>query len=167
MNDFDSKLNSFFNNLNDKLQQQFPNILAETATEYFKERFIYKDWDGVPWQPYGNPKREPKRGSLLNRSPGGLMSTIRPSVISPTLVRINAGSAKVPYARVHNEGLRVRAVQYVRPHHNNNFMGKGQRVQIQGHSRRIDFTMPRRQFMGKSHPLLNAVKNRFKTLIKP
>ncbi|QNK63959.1 phage virion morphogenesis protein [Pedobacter sp. PAMC26386] len=158
MKDFDSKLNTFFNELNGKLKS-FPNIVAETATEHFKERFIKKDWDGTPWPAYGNPKREPKRGSLMMRSQN-LMMSVRPSVVSAQLVRINAGSMKVPYARIHNEGGRIRGVRYVRAHHNGNFMGKGKRVQIQEFSRKVDYVMPKRQFMGKSKQLLSLIKTR-------
>lgn len=165
MNDFDSQLNAFFDSLDRKIDY-IPQIIAETSVEYFKDSFRTKSWDGEPWKPYKNKKREPKRGSLMQRSPGGLASTVRPSIVSAPLVRISAGNSRINYARVHNEGLRVRAVQYVRPHHNNNFMGKGKRVQIQGHSKRIDFLMPRRQFMGKSGGLLNAIKTRINNHLK-
>ncbi|SDG32200.1 Phage virion morphogenesis family protein [Pedobacter terrae] len=164
MKDFDSKLNAFFLSLNGRLQS-FPNIVAETATEHFKERFIQKNWDGEAWKPYKNPKREPKKGSLMMRS-NNLMMSVRPSLVTSSRVRINAGSAKVPYARTHNEGLRMRGVQYVRPHHNSNFMGKGKRVQIQGFSRKMDYMMPKRQFMGKSKALLALIEARAKNHLK-
>lgn len=156
------KLNAWFKKFEHRLHNDVPGIIAETAIEYFKERFVKADWDGKPWQPFKNKSREPKRGTLMKRSPGGLMSTINAPIISAAKVRVSAGSSRVPYARVHNEGLRVRAVQYVKPHHNNNFMGKGKRVQIQGFSRKIDFKMPKRQFMGHSAILNKRIIQRIK-----
>lgn len=165
MNKFDQQLNALFKNLERKIDA-IPNIVAETATEFFKDSFRTKQWDGVPWAPYKNKAREPRRGSLMNRNAGGLVSTIKPSMVTKHLVRISAGGRSVNYARVHNEGLRVRTVQNVRGYHNSNFMGKGKRVQIQPHTRKLDFQMPKRQFMGKSQPLFNAIKTRFKNDFK-
>lgn len=137
-----------------------PDIVAETAVEHFKERLIQKNWEGVPWAPYKNPKREPAKGSLMMRT-NNLFSSIRPSTVLPSEVVISAGSPKVPYARVHNEGLRIRGVQYVRPYTHPNLLGKG-RTQVQGHARRVDFRMPRRQFIGVSAMLNNRILERIK-----
>lgn len=156
------KINAWFARFDKRMNQRVPDIIAETATAYFKERFVKADWDNNPWAPYKNKKREPKRGTLLKRSPGGLMSTIKPAEVSAGRIVISAGGARAPYARVHNEGLRVRAVQYVRPHTNSNFMGKGKRVQVQAHSRRLDFKMPKRQFMGHSAILNKRIIQRIK-----
>lgn len=165
MNNFDRQLNALFNKLEKKIDA-VPNIVAETATELYKDSFRTKQWDGVPWEPYKNKAREPKRGSLMNRNAGGLVSTIKPSIVSAHLVRMSAGGRGVNYARVHNEGLRIRTVQYVRGYHNSNFMGKGKRVQVHPHNRKMDFKMPKRQFMGKSQPLLKAIKTRFNNHLK-
>lgn len=139
----------------DRFDQRFeaaPVIISETAVEHFKERFIQKNWNGVPWAPYKNQRRQPTKGSLMMRT-NNLFSSIRPSVVSPERVVISGGSPKVPYARIHNEGGRVRGIQNVRPYTNSNFMGRG-RAQIKAHTRRLDFMMPKRQFMGYS-PILN------------
>jgi len=85
-----------------------------------------------------------------------LFASVRPSVVNANNVRISAGSSKVPYARVHNEGLRVMGSRYVRGFQNTNFMGTGRRVQIRPHTRKVDYLMPRRQFMGHS-PILNKL----------
>jgi hypothetical protein len=77
-----------------------------------------------------------------------LLNSIEGRVVSASEVLVSTRGKKVPYARVHNEGLRVRGVRYVRGFHNNNFMGRGKRVQIKPHTRKVDFTMPKRQFMG-------------------
>ncbi|AEL23858.1 phage virion morphogenesis protein [Cyclobacterium marinum] len=154
------KINLFFDQFNDRMQGMH-HIISETSTEHFKERFIQKNWDGRPWKPYSNPTKEPKKGSLMMRT-NNLFSSIRPAISTPDRVLITAGSSKVSYARVHNEGLRVRGIQYVRPYHNSNFMGKGKRVQIQAQTRKIDFKMPQRQFMGFSASLRNDLLTRIK-----
>lgn len=156
------QLEAFFDTLDRNIRQVVPRIVAEKATAYYKHRFTTKEWDGTPWPP---AKKPPARGSLMVRS-GALVNSIRPSLVSSTKVIISAGSGKVPYARVHNEGLRVRGIRYVRPHHNNNFMGSGRRVQIRSYAAKVDFKMPRRQFMGRSDKLdreiIDIIKKEFK-----
>ncbi|MEQ8547622.1 MAG: phage virion morphogenesis protein [Cyclobacteriaceae bacterium] len=149
--------------------RQVPTIIAETAREYYLDRFKYKNWDGKPWPKYNpndNPNRkEPTRGSLMMRS-NMLMQSVRPEIVRSDLVRMSAGSSKVPYARIHNEGGRVRSVQYVRPFHNKNFMGRGKRQQIRPHTRKQDFFMPKRQFMGHSTALNNRITTRLANQFK-
>ena len=60
------------------IREQAPQIVAETATSYYKERFTEKGWDGKPWTP---AKHSPARGSLMVRS-GALMRSIRPTLVS-------------------------------------------------------------------------------------
>jgi hypothetical protein len=90
-----------------------------------------------------------------------LFSSVRPSVVLPSEVVISAGSPKVPYARIHNEGGRIRGIQYVRPYTHPNLLGKG-RTQVRGHARKVDFSMPRRQFIGVSRTLNNRILERIK-----
>jgi hypothetical protein len=94
IDDFFSKLsNEFFRN-------SVPNVIAEKATAYFKERFTTKEWEGTPWQ---ETKVPVKRGTLMVRS-ANLMNTVKPKLVSSEKVIISAGSDQVPYARAHNEG---------------------------------------------------------------
>ncbi|WP_143960241.1 phage virion morphogenesis protein [Litoribacter populi] len=153
-----SKIDLWFDNFDNRLDEA-AGIIAETATEYYKERFIKKEWDGQAWPAYGTPDREPQKGSLMMRT-NNLFSSVRPSVVEPNRVVISAGSNKVGYARVHNEGLRVRGVQYVRPHHRKSQKSKPH--QVKGHARKIDFTMPKRQFMGINKELTDNIINRLK-----
>lgn len=139
-----------------------PIIVAETATEFFQERFRTQEWDKVPWQAL-SPKYAVRKtrgaGRILTRS-SLLRASIRPSVQTPGRVVISAGNSNVPYARIHNEGLRVKTIANIRPYTNNNFMGKGKKVQIKAHNRSINYKMPRRQFMGASRYLNDAIINR-------
>jgi phage gpG-like protein len=61
----------------------------------------------------------------------------------------------VPYAALHNEGGRLRAVQYVRAHTRTN--SKGKRMQVQGHSRKMDIKYPKRQFIGHSEKMMQGL----------
>jgi hypothetical protein len=159
---FDSKINDFFGGFKTAIKDKFPSLLADAATEFYKERFNTKEWNNVPWVPAKNP---PARGSLMQRSTN-LQSSVRPSTVSPTKVIISAGSSQVPYARVHNEGLRIKGIQNVRAYTNKNLFGKGKQIQIKAHTRSVDFQMPKRQFMGKSEPLFISIKQRFKAEFK-
>lgn len=157
------KINLFFSQFDSKFNSIVPNVIAETATEYFKERLKTKSWDGTPWPAYNargaKNRKEPTRGSLMLRSLN-LFSSITPSMVTTNRVTISAGGAKVPYAKAHNEGLRITAVAQVRPYTNTNFMGRGKKVPIRAHSRKINFKMPRRQYMGHSVYLNKAIKQR-------
>lgn len=157
---FDSDLNNFFGSIDQRLTVYVPDMIAETAVEVFKDSFVTKSWDGEQWPEYGNKEREPKRGSLMRRT-NNLVNSIHPSLVSPTLVRINAGNYKVPYARAHNEGMQMSGTRNIRSYYNNNFMGKGKRISIRAHTRSVNYITPRRQFMGKSELLLTTIKTRF------
>lgn len=162
-NNFDRDLNAFFSKLDIGLKQYFPNMLAETATEEFKGSFKHKAWDGVPWPAYKNKAREPRRGSLMQRT-NALAGSIKPSMVTPHRVVISAGNSRVRYARVHNEGERISGTRRIGQYTNRNFMGRGKAVNIRAHSRTVNYTMPQRRYMGKSKPLLDKIKSRFKTL---
>lgn len=58
----------------------------------------------------------------------------------------------VPYAALHNNGGRLRAVQYVRAHHS---VRKDKRVQVKAHSRKVDLKYPKRQFIGHSEKMMD------------
>ncbi len=84
-----------------EIQHDCAEIIAESATEYFKDSFKRKAFNGRSW------KRTVKRtGSTLIES-GNLMNSIRPTEVTDKKVVIAAGNEKVAYARVHNEGLRA------------------------------------------------------------
>ncbi|WP_425628855.1 phage virion morphogenesis protein [Cellulophaga lytica] len=149
-------IDAFFNGFNAHFETIVPNVIAETATEFFKDRFKFQSWDGVPWQPLSTKyaaKKTKGRGRILTQS-SALRNSIKPSIVSTSRVVISAGGSKVPYARVHNEGLQVKGIRSVRSYTNRNFMGKGKPVQIRAHKRAVNYVMPRRQFMGYS-PILN------------
>lgn len=62
----------------------------------------------------------------------------------------------VPYASVHNNGERVRAIQYVRAHHRTR---NEKRHQVQAHTRKMDTKFPKRQFIGESKLMMENLSN--------
>lgn len=153
-----------------KLKQTAAAIIAETATEDFKQNFTRKSFDGRPWPDAQNP---PPRGSLMVRS-GSLVNSIKPTTVTPQKVVITAGDSHAPYARIHNQGF-VGGVT-VKPHHRstkatqwakNPLTQKHHRTattQVQGYTKRM--VMPRRQFMGYSKTLETAILKRLKAAFK-
>lgn len=147
-------LKDYFNNLPEKIMEVAPDVIADTATEYFKERFTEKAYDGNPWKE-GRPKRT---GSLLVDS-GALLNSIRPVYIGQDKVTISAGDMKVDYARIHNEGFSGEV--FVNPFQRTR---KGKVEDVKGHTRNMN--IPQRQFMGKADELADRIKERLQPLVK-
>ena len=165
MADYRQQINIWFEGFDQRMNEAIPNVIAETATEFFKERFNTEEWDGKPWQalqPKYAAKKGRGRGRIMTAS-GALQRSIKPSEVKPNRVVISAGNTTVPYARIHNEGLSVKGSAKVRAYTNRNFMGKGQPMKISAHTRNINYTMPQRQFMGNSQFLNNALVDRLTT----
>jgi phage gpG-like protein len=144
----------------DRFDERFaavPELIGETAVEYYRENFARAQWEGIPWPARkGNPSHPPLRKT------GNLFSSISYTVPSRSSVRVSAGrSRRTTYARVHNEGGRVRGVQNVRPYTHPNLFGKGRR-QVRSHTRRVDYQMPQRQFIGPSATLNIQIMNRLR-----
>lgn len=143
------ELENYFASLPEQIMNVVPDIVAETATDYFKESFTLKEFDKNPW---AKAKRAKSTGSLMVES-GNLVNSIRPAVVTREHVIISAGNDKVPYAQIHNEG-------YTGP------------VSIMAHTRKtktgfcdvkahtINQSMPQREFMGESDELAEMIHER-------
>lgn len=162
----------FFNRLESTfLRRAVPRLIAETATEFFKQKFTSKEWEGQPWPAAKNP---PARGSLMLRS-GALVNSIKPSTVNEERVVISAGSSKVPYAEAHNEGgdIKVRITPKMRKyawarHYNTkdssgNSPWKGLALTKKTE---LKITMPRRRFMGPSKTLNGQIMERMRSAFK-
>lgn len=53
------------NELKDGIGAVVPQIVTNTATEYFKERFSKKEWDNKSWKPWVDTYRHRTGGSLM------------------------------------------------------------------------------------------------------
>jgi len=156
------KINAWFGKFDQQFQEAIPTYVGNEAELFFKSKFDTQEWDGVPWKNlspgYAKQKNRPNTG-ILTRS-RALFRSIGVTHISPRRVVISAGNASVPYARIHNEGLKVTGIRNVRTFTNTNFMGKGKPVKISAHKRSVNYQMPRRQFIGHSPLLNNAIRER-------
>lgn len=150
-----NELDNYLRGLPDRVLDDASRIVAETATEYYKERFREKEFDGSPWQPAKVPKR---RGSLLVDS-GSLLNSIRPVHVWRDGVIISAGNLKVDYAKAHNEGF---VGNVTVPAHTRRTK-RGGNVSVRQHSKSVD--MPRRQFMGESRELADRLHDRIQGYI--
>lgn len=159
------QINNWFANFEHRLNSAVPNIIAETATEYYQERFKYEDWDGQPWKPLSpNYARKKTRGAGRILTASGVMQrSIRPTTVTSGRIVISAGNSKVPYARLHNFGGRQRGTRKVRSYTNTNFMGKGKRITIKSHTRNVNYIIPKRQFIGHSNVLNQRIVTRLRT----
>lgn len=141
-----NELNKYLQSLNRDIIEDAANIVAETATSYFKETFKYKGFDGNPWLQAKHPKRT---GSLLIDS-GALVNSIRPAIVTKEKVVISAGNSHTPYAQIHNEGYK--GVIQIGAHTR---LRKGKQEKVKSHSRKVD--IPQRQFMGQSEILNDKI----------
>ena len=135
-------------------------IIAEEATEYFKERFDVKAFDGNPWVPAKRPK---KSGSLLVQS-SNLVNSIKPiEVNSHRVVIATTGAVPNKYARVHNEGFEgdVDVAPFTRKARGRD--GKTTTQQVKAHTRHM--RIPQRQFMGQAEELNERIRTRVETYI--
>ena len=144
-------LEKYLEQLPDRVMDDVSHLVAETATEYFKESFRTKSFDGNPWKD-GVPK---PTGSLMIES-GNLQNSITPAIITPERVVISAGNDKVDYARPHNEGFTGSVT--INPFRRKN----GQ--DVKQHTRQMN--IPQRQFMGNANELATRLIERIQQYLK-
>lgn len=155
--------------LPEKVKQQAPHVIAETATEYYRNAFREKGWNGTAWP---NAQRDPGNGSLMVRS-GELQASIRPSKITTREVVISGGSPTVPYAQIHNEGGTVKQIPTPKQRKFFWAMEKGanpEGAKLGGWGRmaiakELTINIPQRKFMGNSTILNRKIKERLMLLI--
>lgn len=144
----------------DDICEATSDIIVEEATEYFKERFDVKAFDGNPWVPAKRPK---KSGSLLVQS-SNLVNSIKPIEANKERVVIaTTGEVVNKYARVHNEGFEgdVDVAPFTRMAKTRD--GKRVEQQVKVHTRHM--RIPQRQFMGQAEELNERIRTRVETYI--
>ncbi|AZA90932.1 Mu-like prophage protein gpG [Chryseobacterium nakagawai] len=139
------------------------------AVNFSKERFVQKNWADRNREAWA-PRKRRARGSILVRS-ARLKRSIRKIAQGSYYVFIGTD---VPYAQIHNEGgninktVRIKAhTRRTSPRRTRDSRGRYQRNEgggstqnVRAHTRRMNFTMPKRQFLGES-ALLNRRIERF------
>ena len=147
-------MENYLGSLPDKILDDAAEIVAETATAYYKETFRRQAFDGNPWAPAKVPRQN---GSLLIDS-GNLLNSIRPAYVGRDKVVISAGNDKVDYAKVHNEGFIGRVTVPVHVRHTSRYGN----VQVREHTRMAN--IPARPFMGPSDELADEIHKRLEGL---
>lgn len=140
------------------------NIIAETATEYFKGSFRRKAFDGAGW------KRSVKgSGSTLVQT-GNLMNSIRPAEVTAKKVVISAGNEHVGYARIHNEGGEVEVTPRMRKFFWAMYYKAGRRGKVAEHWKSMALAkkiqIPQRQYMGDSGEMFDIMDKRITQYIQ-
>lgn len=146
------QLGEYFARLPETIMDDVPDIVAETAIEYYKGTFDKKAFDGNPWKEALKPRTN---GSLMVDS-GSLVNSITVSLVSRQKVVISAGNDKVPYAKAHNEG-------FTGPVNVSQFTDKNGK-NVKAHTRAMD--LPQRQFLGKSDELALLLYERLEAYLK-
>ena len=126
-----------------------PVIVGKEAVSFFKKNFQNEAWGRVKWQEVQRRQSEKTKGAartrkILSGATGDLGRSIEIKETSPGTVVVwtnpSAFGSKVPYGRVHNEGLKA---------------GRG-----------AGFTMPKRQFMGDDPELNRIIIEKLETKLK-
>jgi phage gpG-like protein len=112
----------------------------------------FTDTNFEAWEPRKSPDRSPGRAVLIDTS------FLRKSLISEEHENSMEFGSHVPYAGLHNNGERMRVVQYVRAHHRTK---DGKRYQVKPHSRKLDIKFPQRKFIGESKLMMDGLDNWF------
>lgn len=172
--------------------KRLPRIIGNEGKNFFLDSFTRQGWQGASFERWParkaskwGKKGRGRKGRAILIQTGRLRRSIR--VISQTTDLIGWGS-NVPYARAHNEGLRLGLIQNVKSYTRMQRMagvasrfGKGRQyemggsmslktrraikpkpvitqVTVKAHKRHIDQRIPRRQFMGNSPYLVTRLK---------
>jgi phage gpG-like protein len=154
-----------------------PGMLGNEAVNFFTNSFRQQGWLGnsfTPWRARKVSKwgmRDKRKGRAILIDSGRLRRSIRIVSNSRGIVRIGTD---VPYAKAHNEGVRLGLIQNVKGHKRRltklgitkkKALKSRTRIEfgrvdsgftvVKAHKRRIDQRIPQRQFMGSS-PYLTA-----------
>jgi len=162
-------IETFFDALDSRLAQ-VPEVIEETAIEYYRNSFVKESWDGNPWQPLSPAyaKRKKRGAGRILTATSTLSGSITGMIISQGRVVISAGGAKTPYARIHNEGGTIqhaaRSETFLRNRSRRGRFATGTTAG-QGQSfQPYTVNMPKRQFMGFTKELREQILTRIKAL---
>ncbi len=130
-----------------------PNDIAAIAVNFSKDRFRSQDWyDNArsKWKARKrNRKGSKKRSQTLLVDSGRLKRSIRK--ISADMNRVVIGT-DVPYAQIHNDGGKLQQSVTVKTHTRKR-RKRGGSSTVNSHTRKMNTTIPQRQFIGESNRL--------------
>lgn len=141
-----------------KLKRDIRRYAEDYCLQWFDDSFQnegFTDSSFVGWEKRKEPDR--RNGGAILTDTTYLRKSLR--LMSQSSSNMMFGTT-VPYASLHNEGGRLRVVQYVRAHTRTR---NGKREQVQTHSRKIDTKYPKRQFIGHSEKMMDGLDQWFVT----
>lgn len=148
----------------DTLPKRAANAYLLQSQKAFKQGG-YTDKRLVKWKARKLQDKNGKQSRAVLIKTGRLVRSIRANAKGAT-VEI---STSVPYARIHNEGGNVTGTVRVRKHQRRgrrSKKGKSKRIVVRAHSRRVNFNIPKRQFMGMSkqvnEQIIKGLEEQFK-----
>lgn len=128
-----------------KLFNEFPKRIGNAYLKHFQNSFHnegFTDATLEKWKPRKKGDKNPKKRNLLvNR--GRLIKSIGLKIRGTRVII----STAVPYAKIHNEGGKISGTVSVKKHDRKTKKGK---TPVKGHTRKVNITIPKRQFMGQS-----------------
>lgn len=143
-----------------------PNLAATEAVNFTKERFRAQNWVDTTTIPWKKRKRPKKRSRSDNRAilvkSGRLRRSPRKKVATRDYAII---AIDVPYAQIHNDGGKVKGTVNVKTHdrksHRRRRNDRTETVAahtVNAHSRRVNFKVPQRRFIGQSAVLNTRIQ---------
>lgn len=137
-----------------RVHETFVPKAAIVAVNFSKERFVQKNWVDRTREPWAARERK-DRGTLMVRT-GRLKRSIRKIRIGRTYFIIGTD---VPYAQAHNDGMTISRTVTVKAHHRTVRRGRSaRRVDVATHSRKMERTFKKRQFLGESAVLMRRIE---------
>jgi phage gpG-like protein len=131
---------------------RLPLIVGNTAVNFVLDNFQRQGFLGATFQAWAKRrqgwKKDRRSGRNILIGYGRLRRSIRLTYIGSDSVKIGTD---VPYAKAHNEGLRIGQIQTVK-----GFTRKNGSI-VSEHKRRINQNIPRRQYIGDSPYLRNQI----------
>jgi phage gpG-like protein len=140
-----------------RIYSKLPDRAATIAVQFSKDRFREQAWVNFStesWRRRKENAREARRNNgrgILTKT-GRLRRSIRKIRVSGVSALIGTD---VPYASIHNYGGSIRTTANVRQH---NRKIRGRTESVKAHTRQINVTLPRRQFMGESNVLTRRIE---------
>jgi len=146
------------------------------ALRFSKERFRQKNWVDKNMPTAWDKRKKKARGSILVQS-GRLKRSIRITAKGRYFVEIGTD---VTYAKIHNEGGKITQTVSVKAHKRTKSIAKSsnirsrkasrQRVKagtttVREHSRKMNLSIPQRQFLGESSALARKIEKQMKKIV--
>jgi len=135
-----------------KLYVKFPELAGIEAVNFSKERFRQKNWLDRTREKWKPRKRKAPGSLMVGKGSGRLKKSIRK--VRQTRNSVTIGT-DVPYARIHNEGGDITKTVSVRSHTRKR---KGRSTKVKSHARKMNTSIPKRQFVGESAILLRRIE---------